>query len=85
VYSRSLDGEVLTLSASGWTYDEGAYNLFVLRDYETGSLWYHIGGTHELTCIAGDYEGQTLPELESFYGPWNEWKASQPQTLFLFR
>jgi hypothetical protein len=83
VYSRSLDGAVLTIAASGWTYNEGAYNLFVLRDYETGSLWYQIAGTDELTCIAGELEGKTLPELASSYTPWNQWKGDYAETLVL--
>jgi hypothetical protein len=78
-----LDGEVLTIAASGWTYDEGEYNLFVLQDYETGSLWYHLAGTKALTCIAGPHEGRTLAELGSAYQPWNRWKRSHPNTLVL--
>ena len=83
MYSRTLDGRVLTLAASGWTYDEGDYNLFVLQDYETGSLWYALAGTAGLTCIAGAYEGETLDEFPSWYEPWNAWKERQPDTVVL--
>ena len=48
IYYREIDGRVLTLSASGWTYR----STFVLFDYETESLWYDFGDYH-LTCIAG--------------------------------
>ena len=40
MYSREIDGEILTLSAGGWTYGR----TFVLFDYETESLWYHLQG-----------------------------------------
>ena len=36
MYSREIDGKVLTLAFSGWTYN----NLFILYDYETESMWY---------------------------------------------
>ena len=79
MYSRELDGEILTLSASGWTYDR----LFVLFDYETESLWYHLPGTAALTCIAGKYEGRTLPELSSRYQNWNVWVGNHPASKVL--
>ena len=59
MYSREIDGEILTLSASGWTYN----NTFVLFDYETESLWYHLEGTDGLTSISGVYADRFLPEL----------------------
>ena len=58
VYSREIQGEVLTLSASGWTYN----NTFVLYDYETESLWYHMPGESGLTCISGFYADNHLFE-----------------------
>jgi len=36
VYSREIDGKILTLAPSGWTYKR----TFVLYDKETGTLWY---------------------------------------------
>ncbi len=45
VYSREIDGEILTLSASGWTYGR----IFVLYDYETESMWFHLQGDDGLT------------------------------------
>lgn len=79
VYSREIDGEVLTISASGWTYDR----LFVLYDYETESVWYQLPGTNALTCVAGHFEGRELPELVSAVDPWNKWRASFPKTKIL--
>jgi hypothetical protein len=79
VYSREIDGEILTISASGWTYDR----LFVLYDYETGSIWYQLPDTSALTCIAGHYEGRELSEIVSAFEPWNQWKSAFPQTKLL--
>jgi len=79
VYSRKLDGRTLTIAASGWTYDL----LFVLYDKETESLWYELPGTGKLTCIAGYYQGRTLPEVPSQYIAWNEWYRQHPDTKIL--
>jgi len=81
VYSREIDGTILTISASGWTYKR----LFVLYDYETESIWYDMSDGRGLTCVSGPYEGRRLPELESFAGPWNVWKADHPRTLFFVK
>jgi hypothetical protein len=79
VYSREIDGKILTISASGWTYDR----LFVLYDYETESIWYHLPGTSALTCVAGHYEGRKLPELVSAFEPWSQWRSAFPKTKIL--
>ena len=78
MYSREIDGKVLTLSASGWTYDF----TFVLFDYETESLWYHMPGTDGLTCINGEYADRKLPEFPSTKTRWNQWKAENPTTKY---
>lgn len=70
---------MLTLSASGWTYRR----TFVLYDYETESMWYHLQGTHSLTCISGTYADRELIELESSKTRWNTWKSGHPTTGFL--
>jgi hypothetical protein len=67
VYSREIDGDTLTLSASGWTYDW----TFVLYDYETESIWYHVDGTEGLTCVGGFYADHKLAELNSTKTRWN--------------
>jgi hypothetical protein len=79
VYSREIQGHVLTLSASGWTYK----NTFVLYDYETESLWYHMPGESGLTCISGFYADRRLPEFESKQLRWSNWVASYPDTKIL--
>ena len=79
MYSREIDGQVLTLSASGWTYR----NTFVLYDYETESMWYHLEGTDGLTCISGKFKDRVLPEFLSTFTRWNRWKADHPETKVL--
>jgi len=79
VYSREIDGEILTLSASGWTYRR----TFVLYDYETESMWYHLQGDDGLTCISGVYADRRLPELKSTVSRWSKWKADFPDSEFL--
>ena len=79
MYSREIDNQILTLSASGWTFK----NTFVLFDYETESLWYHLDGSDKLTCIDGPFKDRTLDELPSFFGRWNEWIGTHPASQFL--
>ncbi len=79
MYSREIDGRLLTLSASGWTYN----NTFVLYDYETESLWRHLEGEDGLTCIGGVYADRKLGEFPSQQTRWVEWKQSHPGTKFL--
>jgi hypothetical protein len=79
VYSREIDGNVLTLSASGWTYNE----TFVLYDYETESLWYHMPGGNGLICINGVYADRYLFEYTSTMERWSAWFNKNPQTTFL--
>jgi hypothetical protein len=79
VYSREVDGKELTLSASGWTYDL----TFVLFDYETESMWYHLPGDAGLTCIAGTYADRKLEEFPSVQTRWTNWFNDHPDTKFL--
>lgn len=79
MYSREIDGEILTLSASGWTYR----NTFVLFDYETESLWYHLEGRDGLTCISGTYADRELEEFPSTLARWFDWVNDHPQSQYL--
>jgi hypothetical protein len=88
VYSREIDGQVLTLSASGWTYDF----VFVLYDSETGSMWLPVsindpgienGCGCVLWSIAGDFAGQMVPALLSSNTVWNIWFSEHPDTKVL--
>ena len=56
---------------------------FVLYDYETESLWCHLPGEEDLTCISGPYADRKLPELSSVFTRWNNWKADFPDTKIL--
>ena len=79
MYSRVIYNKTLTLSASGWTYN----NTFVLYDYETESLWYHLPGQDGLTCISGQYADRKLEEFQSTKARWNLWKAENPNSKFM--
>ena len=79
MYSREIDGEILTLAASGWTY----LSTFVLYDKETESLWYHFGEGGGLTCISGHYKDRFLRERESIKLRWNRWSELHPDTKYL--
>ena len=79
MYSRRIDTEILTLSASGWTYN----NTFVIYDYETESLWYHLPGTDGLTCISGTYADRKLIEYPSIQTRWKNWVIDNPSSKFL--
>ncbi len=83
VYNRTLDGEVLTIAASGWTWHE----IFVLQDYETGSLWFpglsFPGGTDFLLCVAGPHQGKKLWANHSGRTKWKPWKEAYPNSLIM--
>ena len=77
MYSRTLDGRVLTLAPSGWTYE----NTFVLYDKETGSLWYREEGG--LRGISGQHFNQFLPTLKSEDTKWREWVNKHPDSKIM--
>ncbi len=77
MYGRELDGQNLTLSASGWTYD----NTFVLYDYETETMWFHQG--EELIGIGGPNAGRRLPTVPSVSESFSEFSERHPNTSFL--
>jgi len=77
VYSRNLNGKILTLAASGWTYR----NTFVLYDKETMSLWYPEKGG--LRGISGKHLDQFLPRLKSENTQWRRWADDHPDSKVL--
>ena len=79
VYSRELDGEVLTLTTSGFTY----LSQHVLYDEETGSLWFHLWDTNDLTSIGGPMSGRVLEGIDSRAGQWTAWRSAHPNSKFL--
>ncbi len=79
VYSRQVYGTIVTLSASGWTYNE----TFVLYDIDTESLWYPLPDKSGLTCIAGPNADKSLAELPSSQMRWADWAIENPETKYL--
>lgn len=97
VYSREIDGEVLTLAASGWTYGQNASrSTFVLADKETRSLWFPAGeqgcalplepvgkGGCGLVGIGEVYADRVLPGDFLSATTWAEWKRAHPDTKYV--
>ena len=81
VNTRRLDADTLTLSASGWVYEQES----VLFDYETESMWYRLGDDGALTCINGSHLNAVLPEVAHRVTRWNAWRAQHPATRFMRR
>jgi hypothetical protein len=81
VHARTLDGDTLTLSASGWVYQ----NQSVLYDFESGSLWYRLGGQSDLTCINGAHLTRALSPRAFTVVRWTDWKGAHAQTRFMLR
>ena len=83
MYTRVIEDSVLTLSASGWTYN----NVFVLYDYETESTWYPMTDkddfTTPLVCVSGLYADKKLSEIPSQKTNWNVWKSTHPNTKYM--
>ncbi len=82
MYSRNLDGQILTIAASGWTW----HDKFVLQDLETGSLWWTgpgANGIDVMLCVAGPYQNRTLPRVDNFRGLWLNWFEFYPETKLL--
>ena len=77
--SREIDGKVLTLGASGWTY----FSTFVLYDRETWTMWFPLEGTGGLTGIAGPLANGLLTYRTSVKTTWDEWVADHPDSKYL--
>ena len=75
--SREVDGRVLNLAPSGWTYDF----TFVLYDKESGSLWYPT--EDGLMGIQGPYFERFLKKLPSEDTQWRAWRRKYPDSLIL--
>jgi len=75
-YVRTTDGRTLTLSASGWLYEDQT----VLYDRDTESLWYGLDGEPGLTCINGEFLDNILAAVPVTRTSWGSWLAMHPQT-----
>ncbi|MFC1956136.1 hypothetical protein ACFLWZ_06425 [Chloroflexota bacterium] len=97
VYSREINGNILTLTPSGWTYGEDAFSsTFVLMDKETESLWFPAGeqgcalplepvgkGGCGLVGISGVYADIVLQGEFLSATTWGEWKSAHPDTKYV--
>jgi hypothetical protein len=97
VYSRQIDGNILTLAPSGWTYGvDASQSTFVLVDKETESLWFPAGeqgcalplepiGENGcgLVGISGDYSDRVLKGEFLSATTWAEWKSIHPDTKYV--
>ncbi|HEX5133483.1 MAG TPA: DUF3179 domain-containing (seleno)protein [Candidatus Krumholzibacteria bacterium] len=81
VHTRVVAGDTLTVSATGWVYEDQS----VLFDFESGSLWFRLSGDAHLTCINGPHLTGQLPARAAAVGPWADWRLAHPQTLFMLR
>ncbi len=84
MYGRELDGQILTLAATGWTW----HDTFVLWDHETGSLWFGgIGdeGWPSLTCVEGPLQGAHLQRHDFRRTLWNRWVMEHPESKLMRR
>lgn len=82
MYSRVIDGQMLTFAASGWTWR----STFVLYDQETESLWFGAPGevgSDALTCIAGYWQDRTVPRVDHFRMMWRSWYYMFPETKIM--
>jgi hypothetical protein len=77
VYSRRIDGQILNLVPSGWTYK----NTFVLYDRETGTLWYPY--KKGLMGIQGKYFKRWLPKFPAKDTRWRKWIKKHPNSRIL--
>ena len=77
MYSRKIDGQVLTLAPSGWTYKR----TFVLYDRETGTLWYP--DKNGLRGIQGKFFKRHLPRIEAVDTKFHKWVQSHPDTKLM--
>lgn len=77
MYSRKIDGKILTIVPSGWTYN----NTFVLYDRETETLWYPY--RKGLKGIQGTYFKNWLPKLDSEDTLWEKWQKKHPASKIL--
>ena len=77
MYSRRIDDRTLTLTPSGWTYQD----TFVLYDRETETLWYPYG--KGLLGIQGKYFRRWLRKLPSDDTTWDRWREKHPSSEIL--
>ncbi|MFQ5909383.1 MAG: DUF3179 domain-containing (seleno)protein [Thermoplasmata archaeon] len=75
VYSRSVDGRVLTFAVHDGVYR----NNLLMLDEETQSIWSQIDGK----AIKGSLSGKMLTKVHSVRTDWSGWEALHPSTSVL--
>jgi hypothetical protein len=97
VYSREVEGNVITLAASEWTYGElASESTFVLMDKETESLWFPAGEQgfalplepvgetgYGLVGIDGIHADKVLKGEFLAVTTWAQWKCTYPDTKYV--
>lgn len=98
VYSREIDGKIIRLTPSGWTYgSDASASVFVLTDYGTGSIWFPAGNQTctlpqefigEAACglvgVGGTYADHVLTGIQTLsMTTWAEWKREFPDTKYV--
>lgn len=75
MYDRNLDGRVLEFGVSG----KLIMNVLVMYDRQTESYWSQLLGE----AVAGEYHGEQLEFVPSWFTTWEAWKERYPDTLAL--
>jgi hypothetical protein len=75
VYSRKVDGRILTFGHEGVLFRRS----FIMYDRETKSLWIHTMGE----AVKGKLKGKQLKFLPSTITTFGQWKKLHPKTTVL--
>ena len=75
VFSREVDGEILTFGNTSALYQSD----LVMYDHQTGSYWFQVAGE----AVVGTLTGSRLKALPSATMPWGEWKALHPSSQLI--
>jgi hypothetical protein len=75
VYTRNIEGKILTFGVSGLLYKSNV----LMYDHQTESLWSQVKGT----AVTGSMTGTPLKVLPSSLTTWKKWKKRFPDTEVL--
>ena len=75
VYSRELDGRLLTFGNTSALYQSD----LVMYDHQTGSYWFQVAGEG----VVGPLTASRLDLLPSTTVSWGEWRRLYPETRLL--
>lgn len=77
MYSRQVEGKVLTFGVSGLLYNKNV----LMYDRQTESLWSQVRSE----AVTGPMTGAELEVLPSVLTTWKKWRRSHPDTAVLSR